>query len=95
MDVWEKVAEKLAHVRDSETGLDVMRMKLVRNLRIEGDGCIRLTFRPSSVLCPRAFQLAIDVKEAVRAVPEVRQVHAEVAGFVQAELLAMIVNDAV
>lgn len=95
MDVLEKVAEKLGHVRDPETGLDVMRMRLVRNLRIEGDGCIRLTFRPSSILSPRGFQLAIDVKEAVRAVPEVRQVHVDVAGFVQAERLAMIVNDAV
>jgi metal-sulfur cluster biosynthetic enzyme len=95
MEILEKVAHKLGQVRDPESGLDVMRMKLVRNLRIEGDGCISFTFRPSSVLCPRAFQLAIDVKEAVRALPEVRKVHVDVEGFIQAEQLTRVLNDVV
>jgi metal-sulfur cluster biosynthetic enzyme len=95
MGILKKVSDRLSRVRDPETGLDVMRMKVVRNLRIESDGHIRLTFRPPSALQPCAFQLAIDVKEAVRAVPEVKGVHVDVEGFVRAEQLTRVLNDVV
>jgi ATP-binding protein involved in chromosome partitioning len=91
----EKVTERLSRVKDPETGMDVVGMKLVRDLKVGEGGDVELTFRPSSVLCPRAFQLGIDIKEAVRAVPEVRRVHVEVEGFIQAEYLKRILNDAV
>jgi ATP-binding protein involved in chromosome partitioning len=91
----EKVRERLSRVKDPETGLDVVGMKLVRDLKVGETGDVELTFKPSSVFCPRAFQLGIDIKEAVRAVPEVRRVHVEVEGFVQAEQLQAILNDAV
>ena len=95
MGLLEKVTERLSLVRDPETGMDVVAMKLVRNLEVGEGGEVKLTFRPSSVYCPLAYQLGIDVKEAVRAVPEVRQIRVDVEGFVYAEQLERILNDMV
>lgn len=91
----EKVTERLSRVKDLETGLDVVGMKLVRDLKVGEGGDVKLTFRPPSFFCPRAFQLGIEIKGAVKAVPEVRRVHVEVEGFIQAEHLKTILNDLV
>ena len=93
MDLLEKVKESLTRVIDPETGMDVMRMKLVRDLTVVEDGNVRLTFRPSSVLCPLGFQLGINIKEAVQAVPEVKSVQVHVDGFVHAERLQKILAE--
>jgi len=43
---------KLTTVIDPETGVDVMRMKLVQDLVVTEDGKVSYKFRPSSPLCP-------------------------------------------
>lgn len=93
MDLLEKVKESLSQAIDPETGMDVMRMKLVRDLMVVENGNVRLTFRPSSVLCPLGFQLGINIKEAVQAVPEVKSVQIHVDGFVHAERLQEILAE--
>ena len=93
MGLLEKIKESLAQVIDSETGMDVMRMKLVRDLKVGQDGDVELTFRPSSVLCPLGFQLGINIKEAVLGVPGVKSVQINVDGFIHANQLLKILDE--
>jgi metal-sulfur cluster biosynthetic enzyme len=81
------VIKALEGVVDPETSLDVWRMKLVRDLEVTDEGEVRLTFRPSSVVCPLGFVLGARIKEAVLAVEGVQQVHVHVQGFVYADQL--------
>jgi metal-sulfur cluster biosynthetic enzyme len=92
MDVLEQIKERLTQVIDPETNMDVVRMKLVRDLKVKERGEVELTFRPSSVICPLGFQLAIAIKEAVQAVQGVRNVRVEVEHFVHAEQLKQILE---
>ena len=93
MDLLEKIKESLTHVIDTETGMDVMRMRLVRDLKVDQHGDVELTFRPSSILCPLGFQLGINIKEAVLDVPGVRSVQVHVDGFIHGEQLKKILEE--
>jgi metal-sulfur cluster biosynthetic enzyme len=93
MEVIEAVEEKLRQVIDPEMGMDVMRMRLVRDLKVDQDGDVELTFRPSSVLCPLGFQLGVNIKEAVLDVPGVKSVQVQVDGFIHAEQLKKILEE--
>jgi len=91
----EEIEEKLRQVIDPETGMDVIRMKLVRDLRVGQEGDVELTFRPSSVLCPLGFQLGINIKEAVLDVPGVKSVRVNVDGFIHADQLRTLLAEMV
>lgn len=93
MDLLEKIKESLSQVIDPETGMDVMRMRLVRDLKVDQHGDVELTFRPSSVLCPLGFQLGINIKEAVQSVPGVESVQVNVDGFIHADQLRTILEE--
>ncbi len=93
MDLLEKIKESLTQVIDTETGMDVMRMRLVRDLKVDRRGDVELTFRPSSVLCPLGFQLGINIKEAVLDVPGVKSVQVHVDGFIHGEQLKKILEE--
>lgn len=93
MELIEAVEEKLRQVIDPEMGMDVMRMRLVRDLKVDQDGDVELTFRPSSVLCPLGFQLGINIKEAVLDVPGVKSVQVQVDGYMHAEQLEKILEE--
>ena len=93
MSLIEKIEESLTRVIDPEMGMNVMRMKLVRDLKVDRDGDVELTFRPSSVLCPLGFQLGINIKEAVLGVPGVKSVQVHVDGFIHGEQLKKILEE--
>ena len=93
MDLLGKIKESLTQVIDTETGMDVMRMRLVRDLKVDEHGDVELTFRPSSVLCPLGFQLGINIKEAVLDVPGVKSVQVHVDGFIRGEQLKKILEE--
>ena len=93
VDLLEKVKESLTQVIDTETGMDVMRMRLIRDLRVDEHGDVELTFRPSSALCPLGFQLGINIKEAVLNVPGVKSVQVHVDGFIHADQLKKILEE--
>jgi metal-sulfur cluster biosynthetic enzyme len=93
VDLLEKIKESLSQVIDPEMGMDVMRMKLVRDLKVGQDGDVELTFRPSSILCPLGFQLGINIKEAVLHVQGVKSVQVHVDGYIHAEQLKKILDE--
>lgn len=73
--------------------MDVMRMQLVKNLMVNEDGSVSLTFIPSSPHCPLGFQLAISIYEAVKKVDGVTSVKIDVENFIRADELKKILDE--
>lgn len=89
----EQVLMKLVEVIDPETGVDVLHMQLIEELRVdEATGKATYRFRPSSPLCPLATSLALDVKKAVASVPGITGQEITVTHYVHAEELTEIIN---
>ena len=81
------VIEKLGTVIDPETGVDVMRMKLVMDLAIDEKGKASYIFRPSSPLCPLAVPLAMMIIKAINEVENITGQSITVVDYVDAEKL--------
>jgi len=86
------ILARLSTVIDPETGVDVVRMRLIEDLAADDAGHISYTFRPSSPLCPIAVFLVMSIKAAVAEVSGVSQQTIQVAGYVQAEELTELIN---
>ena len=89
----EAVLEKLSTVIDPETGVDVVRMRLIEELSVDESGFVRYKFRPSSPLCPIAVPLSLMIREAVAAVPGVSGQDMEIVGYIQAVELTNLLRD--
>lgn len=89
----QRILDRLRAVIDPETGVDVVRMRLIEELRVdEQSGQVRYIFRPSSPLCPLAVTLALHVQRAVAAVEGVKGQEVSVAGYVGAQQLTELLN---
>lgn len=86
------IEERLSEIIDPETGLDIGRMDLVHDLEVEG-GRVTLVFRPTSPVCPMAFKLAADIRDAVLSVPGVSRVTVKVENFHRAAELESLLED--
>lgn len=86
-----KLWECLKEVTDPGANLNVADMGLVKELSVSDDGVVNVILRPSSPICPLAFVLAVNIKEAFEKVEEITSVHMKVIDFVRAdELNAML-----
>ncbi len=94
MRLKEKIEAVLRGVIDPGTKLDIMRMKLVRDLSVDHDGTVRLTFRPASPVCPMAFKLAHDIQTALQETEGVKEVEVKVAGYDRADELMQVLKEA-
>jgi metal-sulfur cluster biosynthetic enzyme len=83
----ETILERLARVIDPETGVDVVRMRLIENLTGDRQGRVSYTFRPSSPLCPIVIPLAIEIRRVVAATPGVTHQVMRVEGHVGSDAL--------
>jgi metal-sulfur cluster biosynthetic enzyme len=95
-DLHQEIQKGLRGIIDPGTGLDVIRMGLVRDTRLEkaGKGCRAiLTFRPSSPVCPMAFKLAWDIKKAVETVDGIETVEVKVEGYNRASELEAVLRE--
>jgi metal-sulfur cluster biosynthetic enzyme len=89
----ERILLNLGTVIDPETGVDVMRMRLVEDLAVDEGGVVRYRFRPSSPLCPLAVTLALQIRQAVAEVEGVAGQEIEVVGYVGAESLNKLLKE--
>ncbi len=94
MTLEKRIEDALRGVIDPGTKLDIMRMKLVRDILIDQDGGVNLTFRPASPVCPMAFKLCYDIKTAVQQVEGVKGVEVKVAGYDRADELMEVLKRA-
>ena len=84
----ENILTALQEVIDPETGVDVIRMRLVENLEVDEKGVVSYTFRPSSPVCPIAVTLAMSIKSAVSEVEGVEYQEILVKDYVGAKQLS-------
>ncbi|MBC7248864.1 MAG: DUF59 domain-containing protein [Anaerolineae bacterium] len=89
----QRIVTRLSRVIDPETGVDVLRMRLIEDLSVDEDGTVRYKFRPSSPLCPIAVTLALDIKRAVAEVEGVTRQEIEVIGYVGADELNALLRE--
>jgi metal-sulfur cluster biosynthetic enzyme len=94
MEIEQAVREQLQQVIDPETGVDVMRMRLIEDLDVDANtGRVSYRFRPSSPLCPLAVHLALSIRDAVDNVPGVTDQEIEVVGYVGADDLNALLKE--
>lgn len=91
-DILKAVEEKLEQVIDPETGMSVMRMRLVEDLAVDENGVVSSIFRPSSPLCPIAVPLALSIMQAINETPGVTGQRLRVEGYSQADQLNEILQ---
>jgi len=89
----EAILARLARVIDPETGVDVVRMRLIEGLTVDERGRASYTFRPSSPLCPIAVPLAVDIRRAVRETPGVAGQTIRVEGYVRGDELTTLLRE--
>lgn len=96
MELERAITEQLRTVIDPETGADVVRMRLVKDLHADpATGRVSYTFCPSSPLCPLAVSLALSIRQAVATVPGVSEQQIEVVGYVGADELNALLKEEV
>ena len=91
--VEQAVINQLQKVIDPETGVNVVRMRLIEDLTVDETGKVRYRFRPSSPLCPLAVTLALQIREAVAQVEGVTGQEVEVVGYVGAGVLNALLKE--
>lgn len=91
------VIERLAQVIDPETGVDIIRMRLIKDLTVDSNGKVTYYFRPSSPLCPIAAPIALSIIKVINETPGVTGQDIRVIDYIQAdelnELLKTIINE--
>lgn len=88
------ILDGLSKVIDPETGVDVVRMRLIEDLTVNEDGYVTYKFRPSSPFCPIAVPLSMDIQHAVAKVEGVTGQDMEVVNFALAEELTQWLKQA-
>lgn len=89
------VLEKMTTVIDPETGVDVVRMRLIEDLVVQQDGQISYKFRPSSAFCPIAVPLVDAIQRAVAEVPGVTAQDVSIVGFALSEELNALLKQSI
>jgi metal-sulfur cluster biosynthetic enzyme len=89
------ILERLSRVIDPETGVDVVRMRLIEDLAVDKSGYVTYKFRPSSPLCPIAVPLSLEIKMAVGGVEGVTGQDLQIVGYRQAEELTELLRQLV
>ena len=92
-DLRNRVMFKMSQVIDPETGVNVIRMRLIEELKIREDGFVSYKFRPSSPLCPLAVSLSVQIKKAVAEVEGVTGQKITVVGYVGADDLNQLLQE--
>ena len=88
----EEVLKVLEPLIDPGTGMGLVEMGLITHLHADDKGAVAVTFRPSSNVCPLAFQLGEDIVGAVASVDGVADVEFRVENYVRAKELEEALN---
>lgn len=87
------ILERLSKVIDPETGVDVVRMRLIENLQVDKQGHVSYKIRPSSELCPLALPLSLEIQNAVKQVRGVTSQDLEIVGYIHSHALTELLRE--
>ena len=85
MDLREKVIQALKGTIDPGTTIDVISMRLIKNLNVREDGEVSLDFQPSSNVCPLVLTLALKIQNSLKNLNEVKTLSVTVIGHQKAD----------
>lgn len=88
----EKVREAVGKVIDPETGLSFAEMNMIKSVKEEEPGVVKVEFTPSSPFCPIAFKLAADIKREAMRIPGVKRALVYCRGHVMEKQINEITN---
>ncbi len=88
----EKVLEAVGKVVDPETGLTFAEMHMIKSVKEENPGVVKVEFVPSSPFCPIAFKLAMDVKNAAAKVAGLKKALVYCRGHMMEQQINEMVN---
>ena len=91
MPTTEQVMQALSNVQDPELGRDLVSLNMIRDLTIN-DGIISFTLQLTIPGCPLKDHMAKDAREALMALPEVRQVHINFGSMTEEERKKVLNN---
>lgn len=92
MALKKEIVERLQKVIDPETGVDVIRMQLVCDMKVDENGLVDYVFRPSSPLCPIAVPLALQIIQAIGETPGVSNQRITVKEYIEADKLNQLLR---
>jgi len=93
MNLQDRVRQRLKTVVDPETGIDVLEMDLIDRLSTGDNGEVKLKFRPSSFICPLAFELAQEIWESLREIEGVKSIDMEVVDCIWADQINELLRE--
>jgi metal-sulfur cluster biosynthetic enzyme len=88
----DKVREAVGKVVDPETGLTFAEMHMIKDVKEEEPGIVKVDFVPSSPFCPIAFKLAMEVKNAAMKVADVKKAFVYCRGHMMEQQINEMVN---
>jgi len=88
----ESILQRLSSVIDPETGVDVVRMRLIEDLEVDEHGRVSYKFRPATFLCPRAIPLSQEIQQAIAEVEGVTTQNIKVVGYIQSYRLTALLR---
>jgi len=91
-DLEDKIREEVGKVVDPETGLSFAEMHMIKGVKEEEPGVVKVEFIPSSPFCPIAFKLAMDVRNAALKVAGIKKVVVYCRGHMMEQQINEMVN---
>jgi len=92
-ELMQHIFSALSRVVDPATGLDVIRMRIIEDLKIDNEGKVKLVLRPTSPVCPLAYKVAANIKIAIKQVKGVKEVDIKVKDFKDAKRLEAMLSE--
>lgn len=87
-----KVREAVGQVVDPETGMTFAEMNMIKSVKEEEPGVVKVEFIPSSPFCPIAFKLASDIKKEALKVAGVKKALVYCRGHMMEDKINEITN---
>ena len=72
----EKIKKELSKVIDPHTGLDIVSMDLVKDIK-DNNGKILIKFQPTSPFCPLTHMFNEEIKKTIKKIKGVKSVDVE------------------
>jgi len=94
MTLKEKIEDALGKIVHPGTKLSIMRMKVVKDLSVDDEGVVTLTYRPSSPVSSFAFQIGRDIKKSIQQIEGVKGVEIKVSGYNRGKELMEVLKQA-
>jgi len=87
-----QVRTEVEKILDPETGMTFGQMKMIREIKEESPGVVRIEYVPTSPFCPIAFKFSTDIKNVASEVVGVKKVLVYVQGHTMEETINQMVN---